>query len=181
MLAGASIVGASSVGAVAFTQASVEREVAVDIVADDSAPITLIPGATDAIELVNGVLKIDTNTSRASGLNGDGSFTFGDDADPGASGTHAFEMVNNGGGSRDFTFSLNNFALGGTSSSIKLSLYDDASPATSVGDVTTTSDVTGETLSSGDTLYAVLTFDTSGLNKTNDMNGDLKIDAVTTP
>jgi hypothetical protein len=85
-------------------------------------------------------------------------------------------MINNGGGSRDFTISLENFNLGG-SSSIELSLYDGSG---SVGDVTTDSDVT-QTLASGDTLYAVVTFDTSGLDTSSNMNGDLKIDAVTTP
>lgn len=172
VLAGASIVGATSIGAVAFTQADVERDVNVDIVTDDNGPITLNPGSTAAVELVDGLLTVDTNTANANGLNGDGSFTYGDDASP--SSTHAFSMTNNSGGTRSFTLGFSDFSLGGTSS-ITLSVYDDT--GTSIGDVSTTTDQT-TTLDAGDTVYAVLSFDTTGLTDGANMNGTLTIDAV---
>jgi hypothetical protein len=175
IVAGAGIVGATSIGSVAFTTANVSRDVSVDIVADDAGPIAFAAGATNAVTLTNGLLTIDTNTANANGLNGNGTFNYGDNSAP--STTFAFSMTNNGGGSRDFTFGLGNFTLGG-SSAITLSLYDGTD--TLIGDVTTSTDQT-TTLTAGSTLYAVITFDTSGLTKTDNMNGDLTVDAVTTP
>lgn len=171
-MASAAIVGGTSIGAVAFTEASVERDVNVDIVTDENGPVTLTPGSTSAVTLENGLLTVDTNTANANGLNGDGSFTYGDDAAP--STTHAFSMTNNGGGTRTFTLGFSNFSLGGTSS-ITLSVYDDTE--TSIGDVSTTTDQT-TTLDAGDTVYAVLSFDTTGLTDGANMNGTLTIDAV---
>lgn len=170
LIGGASIVGATSVGAVAFTEASVTRDVTVDIVADDVGPILLAAGSTDTVTLNSGLLTVDTDTARADGLNGEGSFTYGDTS--AASTTHAFSMTNNGGGSRDFTFGLANFANSGA----KVSIYD--STDTKQGDVTQASDVSVTGVASGSTLYAVLIFDTAGLDKTNDLNGDFTISAA---
>lgn len=172
-LAVGSVLGATSIGAVAFTQANVQRDVSVDIVADDAGPITLNPGATPAVTLQNGLLTVDTNTANSNGLNGDGTFTYGNSSTP--SSTQAFSMTNNSGASKSVTFGLQNFSLGG-SSSITMSIYD--STDTLVGDVTPSSDVT-TSLPASDTLYVVLSFDTSGLENGDTMNGQFTINAST--
>lgn len=176
MLASASVVGATSVGAVAFTEASVTRDVKVDIVKDDVGPIQLEAGATDAVTLdgTSGLLTIDTDTANADGLNGEGSFTYGDTS--GASTTHAFSMTNKGGGSRDFTFGLKNFTPTGA---VEMGIYDSGDVQQGGGNVTQTTDQTATGVAADSTLFVTISFDTNGLTKADNLNGDFTISAVT--
>jgi len=146
----AAFLGAGTVGSVAFSTATVERDVTVSVVNDDSgdAAIGLNPG-TVGISSVNGdgELVLDTSDEDYGGLNPNASFTYGDDADPKNNG-HVFSVTNNDGESRDVT----------------VSYADSANTAVSFtfGDGSTVDGSTDQTfgLSSGDTVYAAMTVDT---------------------
>lgn len=170
LLAAGGIVASTSIGAVAFTSASAERDVAIEISSDDNAIIGLSPGTTNAVTLEDDVLEIDTSTETADGLNPDGTFMYGDADDPTT--VYAFSITNNDPDERTFTLALNDFTLGGTSE-LTLPVYE--TDETLSGDLTPSNDLE-VTLSATDTVYVLMDVNTDGLADGDTMNGTLSID-----
>lgn len=165
------VAASTSVGAVAYTSASTQRDVSIGIAADNNAQIGLTAGSTDAVGVTNGLLNIDTSTTDADGLNADSTFTYGDPSNP--STTFAFSLTNNASGSRDFTLGLTNFTLGG-SSAVTFSVYN--ADGTLAGDLTPATDQT-VTLASAGTVYVVIEIVTDGLTSADNMNGTFTINS----
>lgn len=170
ILAGAAIAGATAIGAIAFTTGSVEREISIDIASDDEAIIGLAPGMTDAVEIVDGVLTIDTGTAESEGLNPDGEFVYGDPDAP--TDLFAFSVTNNDDNEREFTFGLDDFELGGEAE-LRFPVYD--ADGQLVGDLTPEANQS-VTLESTEMVYVHMVINSAGLDEDDDMGGTLTID-----
>lgn len=170
ILGGAAIAGATAIGAIAFTTGSVDREITIDIASDDEAIIGLSPGMTDAVEIVDGVLTIDTDTAESEGLNPDGEFVYGDPDAP--TDLFAFSVTNNDDNEREFTFGLDDFELGGEAE-LRLPLYD--ADGGLIGDLTPGSDQS-VTLESTEMMYVHLVINSAGLDEEDEMSGTLRVD-----
>lgn len=162
LLSTGGIVGATAIGSVAYTEATVDRSVTAEVAADDSAIIGLTAGSPSAIDKNDdGQLEIDTTVSDASGLNTDGKFDYGDSDDP--EGTPGFSITNNDGDSHDLTVSLTDMTEP-ASSSFSIDLYEDDGSA--IGTVDSSTDQTYQGWASTETIHAVVVIDTE------DMSGD---------
>ncbi|WP_136716512.1 hypothetical protein [Halorientalis salina] len=96
LVAGVIIVAAMSVGASAFTAASVERQANADVVADENGLLGLTDGNSGNLvyqDAGTDQLVIDFENGTALGANTDALFELGDPANPGAS--QAFSVANN--------------------------------------------------------------------------------------
>lgn len=171
LLATGGIAAATSIGAVAYTAASTERDVTIDIAADDQAIIGLADGPTNAVTIEDDVLVIDTSTDESEGLNPDGTFTYGDSEDPTTD--YSFSLTNNDAEERTYTLSLDGFTYAGDAE-FTIQLYE--SDGTLIGDLTPSSSQT-ITLDVTDTAYAIMDVVTDGLDSTDDMSGTLSINA----
>lgn len=171
LLSGAAITGTTAIGAVAFTTASVEREVTIDVASDDQGIIGLAPGTTNAVELVDGVLTIDTTTDRSDGLNPDGLFVYGNEGNPASE--YAFSVTNNDDDGREFTFGLESFSLP-SAGELTLTLYDDS--GTVLGDLTPDADQV-TSVDPGEAVYVHIRIDTTGASGGDDLSGTLSIEA----
>lgn len=172
LLAGIGLLGATSAGAVAFTSASVSRDVEIAVEADDSAIVGLNPGTTNAAELVDGVLQIDTSNG-SNDLNVDAVFTYGNESD--ATNGFLFSVTNNDASARDFDFSYDSNE--GSPSVALFEVYDDV--GTSVGTFEDGNDVSLN-LGSGGTAYVHMVVDTNGVAPTEDSLGgtlDIGVDS----
>lgn len=157
ILASGAVLGASSIGAVAFTSASLDRAITIDVAADNNAVIGLNPQVS-GIQLTNDVLEINPSN----GLNPEATFTYGDGSNPDS--TPAFTVTNNDTDPHDYTFSI--------TGTLTIDLYD--STEASIGSVSNGNPVTTN-LASGDYINAVFSVDTSGLDSTNTINETLTI------
>ena len=160
--------GAVSTGAVAFTSASVSRNVNVGVSADSNAIIGLTAaGSTNAAsEQPNGELLIDTSNG-TNDLNVEATFTYGDTSDP--SNSFLFSMTNNDSESREFTFSYTD-----GSGVVSFEVFDDT--GTSEGVVDGSTDLGPVSISSGATRYFIMTVDTTGVSSgATDLGGNLDI------
>jgi hypothetical protein len=168
LLSAGGIVGATAIGSVAYTQATVTRTVNAEIANDDSAIIQLLAGGHQAIyNNTDGQLVIDT-TNGAAGLNSDGEFTYGDSTD--ISNDYAFSVTNNDDQEHDLAVRLENMTLPGTSS-FKIEFFN--SSGTAQGSVLDGNPFSYTGWTSGDTLYAVVTITTDGTSDTDSIGGDL--------
>lgn len=168
LLAGIGLIGATSTGAVAFTSASVSRDVEIAVEADDSAIVGLNPGTTNAAELVDGVLQIDTSNGD-NDLNVDAVFTYGNENDP--TGGFLFSVTNNDASERGFDFSYDSNE--GSPSVAVFEVYD--GDESSVGTFEDGTDVSLD-LESGETAYVHMVVDTNGVAPTEDgLGGTLDI------
>jgi len=160
-------IGAVSTGAVAFTSASVSRNVNVGVSADSTAIIGLSAGSTNAAsEQSNGELVIDTSNG-SNDLNVEATFTYGDTSDP--SNSYLFSLTNNDSESRDFTLSYT-----GGSGVVSFEVFDNS--GTSEGVVDGSTDLGPLTISSGGTRYFVMTVDTTGISSSaTNIGGNLDI------
>jgi len=174
LLSAGGIVGATAIGSVAYTEASVDRSVTGEVAADDSAIIGLTAGSPSAIYKNNdGQLEIDTTVSDASGLNTDGKFDYGDSDDP--TGTPGFSITNNDGNPHDLTVSLTDMTEP-ASSSFKIDLYQN--DGTNIGTVDSSTDQTYNGWASTETIHAIVTIDTSGTSwDSNAISGDMVFQA----
>lgn len=161
------VIGITSVSSVAFTSASVSRDVNVAVSADDSAIVGLNPGSLDAASLdSDGALQIDT-ANGSNDLNVDSTFTYGDGSNP--STTHLFSLTNNDSAEHDFTFNYNSQGA----SAVTFEVYDDT--GTQSGSFSDANSLTS-TVSSAGTLYFVMVVDTNGLASTDsDLGGSIDI------
>jgi len=154
---GLGALAAGSIGAVAYSSATVARDVTIEVDADDAAIIALNPNSTAAqIDGDELVVSLSGN-----GLNVNGQFTFGDPSTLDSSPRdYLFSITNNAGGSRDFE-------LTDDASELDFSVYDAAGTEQTgtfgVGD--------------GETVYVVLDVDTSGLSGGDTLAGQLTVTA----
>lgn len=193
VLTGASIVGATSIGSAAFTTATVDRDVEINVVKDTEAAIQLVPGETNVVQLNDrGALVIDTDRDGGSGLNGNGSFTYGNatsttsEATAG-SGEYAFSITNNGAG----TGRTDGTGTGGSGAEGSFTISLSGGPITlnllvEKGGKTLTvgpdgGSKSGVSIDSGETVFADLTIDTSGLGKSDNISQTLTIATDTSP
>lgn len=173
ILSSVGIVGATTVGSIAYTTAEVERTVTSNIAADSAGIIGLTAGTVSAVtENGDGQLVIDTAVGDATGLNGDATFTYGDSTD--LANQNAFSITNNDGASHDLTVSLNSMTLP-TGSSFKIELFD--ANTNSLGVVEPGNDVTYNGWASGETIFAIITIDTTDATKGDDFSGNVKFSA----
>lgn len=168
LLSATGILGATTVGSIAYTSASVSRSVTSNVAADATAVIGLTSGNIGAVTKTNGKLNVDTSGT-ADGLNSDGTFTYGDSADPTA--TYAFAITNNDGNTHDLTLALDSMTLPG-SSSFSLTLYD--SSGTELGTVTPSGSFVVTDWASTDTVYAHVSIDTSGTTDADSISGTMQ-------
>ena len=174
LLSATGIVGATTVGSIAYTSATVKRDVTSVVSEDANAVIGLSPGSTSAVTKSNGKLVVDTTVSDAQGLNIGSTFTYGDSNNPAS--TDAFSITNNDGSSHDIKLELVNDDDSGPlttpdQSSFRIDLYD--SGGSSVDSVTSDSPYTMN-LSSTDTYHAIITIDTSGMSDEDSISGQMK-------
>lgn len=177
-LTSAALLSTGSIGAAAYSTATVSRNVTVALDTDDTAVIGLVPSNQfDAVSLNKGRLTIDTQTGSSTGLNTNASFVYGDSTSP--STTFAFKLTNNDSVSRDFTFELTGFAGAfGGNSSLTFTFYDNT--GTQAASITASGSTASTTLSSNASLYAIIDIDTSGLDHTTNPSGKLKLTAANT-
>lgn len=172
VLGAAGILGASTIGSVAYTTASVDRSVTSTVAADSAAVIGLQAGGAGAVTENGGQLEVDTKAASGSGLNSGGEFTYGEPTSP--SSTSAFSITNNDDTTHDLTVSLTGMTLPG-SSSFTIQLFQ--SDSTSIGTVSDGTPVTKSGWDPGNTIYAVIVIDTSGTTGTDEISGTMNFSA----
>jgi hypothetical protein len=172
------LVASSFVGAAAFTSATVERDVSVDVATDDNAIVKLSGGTADATTVTNDKLQIKPEGSQSSpsfnGLNQDATFTYGDKSTASAAETsNAFTITNNDDIAHSFGFS--------TTGPLEYTIAYD-SDGTGTPDTKMTFDSSDSEksvdLQSGETAYVVVTVDTG--TGTGTESGTLTISASDT-
>lgn len=163
------------IASTAFTNATVERDANIDVVADDSAPISLADGNTGNVVYLasNGELTVDfANPAGSSGINPNATYELGDTSAP--STTYAFTVTNEDSQSHDLTFSyaLDGGDPAGSVENVNFTVTD------SGGNTVTASETsTGTvTLSSGETAYVVVTVNSTTLTSADDLSGTLTIE-----
>jgi hypothetical protein len=175
LLSAGGIVGATAIGSVAYTSATVKRSVTADIAADSQAIIGLNAGTHAAIyEKGNGRLVIDTSgVADSTGVNSRGTFRYGSTAHPVS--TYAFSITNNDSNPHGLTVSLSNMELPGNSW-FKLDFYD--TNGDSLGTASPNQQFSYSNWGSGETIYAIIAIDTAGTNKADTISGDMVFDAA---
>ncbi|MFC7166102.1 hypothetical protein [Halospeciosus flavus] len=170
------VVASATIGASAYTSATLSRTASVDVVNDDAGLIGLADGSSgDLVYNNSGQLAIDFARGSATGANANATFEIGNTADP-VNGS-AFTITNQDITSHSFTVSYT--GAGGTAvtaTNIEFQIYDGT--GASVG--TVSEENTSTTLSgigSGTTLYVVIVVDTTGLSSADDLSGSLEISA----
>ncbi len=166
VLGAAGIVGASTIGSVAYTSATVSRDANVNVESDSSAIIGLSPSSSVTRTTNSGEFIIDTTDLSASGINGSGAtFEFGDTGTP--SNDPAFEITNNGGSSKTFNVNLKNFGTAG-----EFTLYWDS------GSVASNNNADLPSLSPGSSVQLAIEFDTTGLGSSEKIDGTIELTDV---
>jgi len=159
----------TSVGAAAFTSATVSRDATFTVATDaSSALIGLNAGSTAGITETGDALAISL-----ADLNTGGSFVYGDGAD--IANAYAFSITNNDSNERSFT-------LGYDTAGVTFGIYQqgtagDWSDAALVDTVDSTTDVNW-TATAGEAVRVVMTVDTSGVaSGATDLDGTLTVSA----
>lgn len=150
---------AGTVGSLAFTQATVTRDLDVQVVTDDSADAALRFQSNDGTTITtDGQLAINGISEKNGGgdayLTPNGDFTFGDHSSP--STKNAFTMTNQLTAERSFDVSIGNLASQDVDFIIKF--YDDT--GAELGSVNGDTDLTGMALTAGQTVYGVIEIQT---------------------
>lgn len=165
---------AGTVGSLAFTQATVERNLDVQVVTDDSADAALRFQSSDGTTITeDGQLAINGISEHENGgdayLTPNGEFTFGDASSP--STDNAFTMTNQLTSERTFDISISN--LTSTDVDFVIKLFDEM--GAELGQVNGETDLSGMALSSGQVVYGVIEIHT-GPDDSN-VTGDVTISA----
>lgn len=164
------------VASTAFTNATVERDTNIDVVDDTSAPISLNDGNSgNAVYLAsNGEVKVDfTNPSGSSGVNPNATYELGDVTD--ANNVSAFNVTNSDSQSHDlkFSYAFDGSDPAGSVENVNFTLYDNS--GNKLGSATDGSSVT-QTFSSSQTVYVVVTVNSTTLTNSSDLSGTLTIE-----
>ena len=167
LMASLLLVGTVSIGASAFTAATVERSASVDVVADNEGLLALTDGNSGDLVFQDGSteqLGIDFASGDAAGANPNATFELGNPADPTV--TNAFTSKTQD----DEQHQRNVAYTGATQNSeenLKFEIYD--STGTSVGTVTEEGTTASFTAPAAETFYTVVTVDTGGGSAATDL------------
>lgn len=162
LLSGMGILGATTVGSLAYTTASVDRTVTANVADDASAIIGLEPGSVSGIT-TDGDGKLLVNPTED--LNKSATFEYGDTSDPSA--TPAFTITNNDSVQQKIVIGLSNFASSGL---FTLHLKGPGGTEQTVSDNSTT---VSYDVGSGETINAAITINT----ETNNISGQMNFSA----
>ncbi len=178
MLAGLIMIGATAVGASAFTAATVDRQANTDVVADQDGLVGLTDGNSGNLvyqDAATDQLVIDFENGTALGANTDAQFELGDPANPGTS--QAFQVRNNDDEAHeiDVSYALN-ADDGNSDANYEFRIFD--STGASVGTVTEEGTTASLAAGAGDSYNVVVVVDTghgsaATLTSTSDLSGTL--------
>lgn len=177
-VAGLVLVIATSVGASAFTSATVERQANADVVTDENGLLGLTDGNSGNLvyqDAATDQLVIDFENGTATGANTDALFELGDPANPGTS--QAFSVQNNDDESHQITASYTLDADDGNAdANLEYRIYDGT--GTLVGTVTEEGQTVSMDAAPAASYDVVVVVDTghggaSTLTSTSDLSGTL--------
>lgn len=147
MLSATGILGATTVGSIAYTSASVDRSVSANVKGDSNGIIELVANSSiEGVEQQDSELTIDV----IEGLNKNGTFEYGDYTTP--STTEAFSIKNADSESRAITVRAS-----ATSGDLSIQLDDGSG---SKKEVTTSTPREYTSVAAGDTIFAAVKIDT---------------------
>lgn len=161
------LVGTVSIGASAFTAATVERSASVDVVADNDGLLALTDGNSGNLVFQEGSteqLGIDFTRGTATGANPNATFELGNPADP--TGSNAFTIENQDAETHQITVEYTGATTNGEDN-LTFEIYD--STGTSVGTVTEEGTTAVFTAPAAETFYTVITVDTGGGSAATDL------------
>jgi len=167
LMASLLLVGTVSVGASAFTAATVERSANVDVVADNNGLLALTDGNSGNLVSQDGSteqLGIDLESGTADGANPNATFELGNPAAPTTS--NAFTIENQDAEQHQINVKYTGADTNGEDN-LKFEIYD--STNTSVGTVTEEGTTASFTAPATDTFYTVVTVDTGGGSAATDL------------
>jgi hypothetical protein len=168
------IVAAATLGASAYTSASVERTSNVNVVNDDTGLLALEDGTSGPLVFQNssGALEIDFTKGGAGGVNVESHYELGNPDDP--TNQTAFNLTNLDAESHDVTFSYTGANAGDADENIQFQIYNSSgTPVATVSEESTSATLSG--VSSAETHYVVLVVDTHGVGNTTDLSGTLEV------
>ncbi|WP_227132850.1 hypothetical protein [Halorubellus salinus] len=153
LLSATGIVGATTVGSIAYTSATVERNVTANVEGDDDGIIELTPGIPAASKNNSGNLSLNLNED----LNKEGTFEYGSWSDPTA--TPLFTITNKDDQTHDISVDLSS-----TSGSIRVKLSPPSASDITVNDGGSSGDITLDgTNNTAQSIDVALEIDTSGV------------------
>ena len=161
------LVGTVSIGASAFTAATVERSASVDVVADNEGLLALTDGNSGDLVFQDGSteqLGIDFASGDAAGANPNATFELGNPADPTVS--NAFTIENQDAEQHQINVAYTG-ATQNSEENLNFEIYD--STGTSVGTVTEEGTTASFTAPAAETFYTVVTVDTGGGSAATDL------------
>ena len=167
LMASLLLVGTVSIGASAFTAATVERSASVDVVADNEGLLALTDGNSGDLVFQDGSteqLGIDFASGDAAGANPNATFELGDPADPTVS--NAFTIENQDAEQHQINVAYTG-ATQNSEENLNFEIYD--STGTSVGTVTEEGTTASFTAPAAETFYTVVTVDTGGGSAATDL------------
>jgi len=167
----------TAVASSAFTTATIERDATIDVVTDANGPISLQDGNSGdvVVQATSGELTVDfSNPAGSTGVNPDATYTLGDTADAGSSGTYAFSVTNTDSASHDLDFS---YAFTGSDpdgglTNVEFAIFDDTGSSEGTASESGSATVT---VPSGETVNVVVTVDSTGLTASDTLSGTLTI------
>ena len=167
LMASLLLVGTVSIGASAFTAATVERSANVDVVADSEGLLALTDGDSGNLVSQDGSteqLGIDLESGTAAGANPNATFELGNPAAPTTS--NAFTIENQDAEQHQINVKYTG-ADTNSEDNLLFEIYD--STGTSVGTVTEEGTTASFTAPATDTFYTVVTVDTGGGSAATDL------------
>jgi hypothetical protein len=179
LMASLLLVGTVSIGASAFTAATVERSATVDVVADNDGLLALTDGNSGDLVSQDGSteqLGIDLESGTASGANPNATFELGNPADPTVS--NAFTIENQDAEQHQINVEYTGATTNGEDN-LKFDIYDNT--GASVGTVTEEGTTASFTAPAAETFYTVVTVDTGGgsaatdLTSADDLSGTISL------
>ncbi|MFB6303371.1 MAG: hypothetical protein ABEH78_10995 [Haloferacaceae archaeon] len=165
----------ATIGATAFTTASLSRDANVNVVSDDKGLLALTDGTSGGLVAQNatGALNVDFTAGGAGGVNTNATYELGNPSDP--TNQTAFNITNQDAESHDITVKYT--GAGGTSdtdANIEFRIYDSTgTKVATVSEESTSATISG--VASGTTHYVVIVVDTHGLDSTADLSGTLEV------
>ena len=188
LIASIGAVAGTTLGAAAYTSATIDRSATIDVVTDDDGLIGITDSGTSSLITQNGSgLATDMSTANASGVNVDSTLTFGDETSAGT--VYAFSVANNYSTARAVTLAYTLDGADPSGDNVQFKVYNadgtaleadtTTTPETLLSVATETANYTiSETAASPGTLFhVVLVIDTTGVDNTANLSGTLSITA----
>ena len=165
---------ATAFSASAFTTGYVDRTATINVASDSNGLIQLSDGSSgDLIHTTNGELSIDFSNGGASGANSNASFTIGESSK--ANETYAFSISHTANNMRSLSvnYTIDSDPNVGTENII-FTVYDDTGKEQfSASEESSASNA--YTLSASETVYVVVTVDTTGVSSGQALDGTLRL------